>query len=67
MVYYESYVSKATRILFVRYFCLFFAHKKYFCHLITLRLNHCSHIDYFNDVFTTFLDLQICYDIAVIS
>jgi len=35
-----------------------FAHKKYSRCFITLRLNHCSHVDYFNNVFTTFLDLE---------
>ena len=31
-----------------------FAHKKYSRRLINLRLSHCSHLDYFNDVFNKF-------------
>jgi len=33
---------------------LFFAHKKFSRRLINLRLSHCSHLDYFNDVFNNF-------------
>ncbi len=36
---------------------VFFAHKSYSRILIKLRLNHC-HMDYFNDVLTTFLGLE---------
>ncbi len=32
--------------------------KKYFCSFITLRLKHCCHMDYFNDVLTAFLGLE---------
>jgi len=32
-------------------FLFFCARKKYSCCFITLRLNHCSHMDYFNNVF----------------
>jgi len=39
-------------------FVCFFAHKKYSHRFIPLRLNHCSQMDYFNDVFTTFLGLE---------
>jgi len=39
-------------------FCFVFVHKKYSRCFIKLRLNHCSHMDYFNDVFTTFLGLE---------
>jgi len=31
-----------------------FAHKKCSCRLIKLRLSHCSHLDYFNNVFNNF-------------
>jgi len=33
-------------------------HKKYSCRFIKLNLNHYSHVDCFNDVFSTFLDLE---------
>jgi len=33
-------------------------HKKYSHRFITLRMNHCSHVDFFTDVFSTFLDLE---------
>jgi len=35
-------------------FLCFFAHKKYSRRLMNLRLSHCSHLDYFNDVFNNF-------------
>ncbi len=37
---------------------VFFAHKKYSRSFINLRLNHCGHMDYFNNVLTTFLGLE---------
>ncbi len=37
---------------------VFFAHKKYSRSLIKLWLNHWCHMDYFNDVLTTFLGLE---------
>ncbi len=37
---------------------VFFAHKKYSRGFIKLRLNHRCHMDYFNNVLTTFLDLE---------
>ncbi len=37
---------------------VFFAHKKYSHSFITLRLNHWCHMDYFNDILTTFLGLE---------
>ncbi len=37
---------------------VFFAHKKYSRSFITLQLNHWCHMDYFNDVLTTFLGLE---------
>ncbi len=37
--------------------------KKYSSRFITLKLNHCSHADYFN-VFTYFLGLEKCNDVA---
>ncbi len=40
---------------------VFFADKKYSRSFIKLRLNHWCHMDYFNDVFTMFL----CLDLAV--
>ncbi len=33
---------------------VFFPHKKFSCSFIILQLNHCCHMDYFNNVFTTF-------------
>ncbi len=44
---------------------VFFAHKKYSCSFIKLRLNHWCHMDYFNDVLTTFLGLERFSCIAV--
>ncbi len=43
---------------------VFFAHKKYF-HFIKLRLILWCHMDYFNDVLTTFLGLERVSCIAV--
>ncbi len=37
---------------------VFFAHKKYSRSFVKLRLNHWCHMDYFNNVLTTFLDLD---------
>ncbi len=37
---------------------VFFEHKKDPCSFIKLRLTHWSHMDYFNDVPTTFLGLE---------
>jgi hypothetical protein len=34
-------------------------------HIVALRLNHWGHMDYFNDVFTTFLGLESGNNIAV--
>ncbi len=42
----------------------FFAHKKYSRSFIKLWLNHWSHMDYFNDVLTTFLGLEHCSCVA---
>ncbi len=44
---------------------VFFAHKKYSRSFIKLRLNHWCHMDYFNDVLATFLDLESGSSIAV--
>ncbi len=44
---------------------VFFAHKKYSHSIINLRLNHWCHMDYFNDVLTTFLALERGNYIAV--
>ncbi len=44
---------------------VFFAHKKYSRSFITLRLYHWCHMDYFNDVLTTFLGLQRVSFLAV--
>ncbi len=38
---------------------VFFVHKKYSRSFITLRLNHWCHMDYFNNVLTTFLGLDV--------
>ncbi len=43
----------------------FFAYKKYSRSFITLRLNHWCHMDYFVDVFHTFLGLDSVYYLAV--
>ncbi len=37
---------------------VFFAHKKYYHSFIKLTLNHWCHMDYFNNVLTTFLGLE---------
>ncbi len=42
-----------NKVIFV-----FFAHKKYSHSFIKLQLNHWCHMDYFNDVLTTFLGLE---------
>ncbi len=44
---------------------VFFAHKKYSRSFITLWLNHWCRMDYFNNVFTTFLGLECGSCIAV--
>ncbi len=44
---------------------VFFAHKKYSRSFIKLRLNHWCHMDYFNDVLTTFLALERGSTLAV--
>ncbi len=44
---------------------VFFAYKKYSCSFIMLRLNHWWQIDYFDDVFHTFLDLDTGIYLAV--
>ncbi len=36
----------------------FFVHKKYLSSFITLRLNHWCHMDYFNNIVTTFMGLE---------
>ncbi len=46
------------------YFCVF-AHKKYSCSFITLRLNYWCHMDYYINVLTTFLGLERGSYIAV--
>ena len=43
----------------------FFVRKKYSRRFIILRLNHCSCMDYLNNVFTTFLGLESCSYVAV--
>jgi len=62
-VYYINSVEEKKLLNKVIIFVL--VHKKYSCHFITLRLNHCSHVDYFNDVFTTFLVLESGNNVAV--
>ena len=37
---------------------LFLAHKKYSRHFIILRLNHCSHMNCFKYVFSSFLGIE---------
>ncbi len=44
---------------------VFFAHKKYSRSFVKLQLNHGCHMDYFNNVFTTFLDLDRVKILAV--
>ncbi len=61
----QPYIYEATRILFVHKenknnkFIQQFLHKKYFHSFITLHLNYWCHMDYFNDVLTTFLGLEL--------
>ena len=47
----EKEINSGIKSLFL---LLFFAHKKYSRRFINLRLSHCSHLDYINDVFNTF-------------
>ncbi len=42
-----------------------FVHKKYSHSFIKLRLNNRCHMDYFNDVLTTFLGLELVSCVAV--
>ncbi len=51
-------------IIFVSNIKHLFAHKKYFHSFIKLRLSHWCHMDYFNDVLTTFLGLE-CSTVVV--
>ncbi len=44
---------------------VFFAHKKYSRSFIKLQLNHWCHMDYFNNVLTTFLGLERGSSVAV--
>ncbi len=44
---------------------IFFAYKKYFRHFIMFRLNHWWQMDYFDDVFHTFLGLDSVIYLAV--
>ncbi len=44
---------------------VFFAHKKYSRSFIKLRLNPWCHMDYFNDVLTTFVGLKCVSSLAV--
>jgi len=43
----------------------FFALKKYSRRFIKLKLNRCSHMDYFNNVFTNFLCLKVAKNILI--
>ncbi len=57
--YFPERVSKTeTKEKSLFLFVCFFAHKKYYRCFIKLRLNHWCHMDYFNDVLTTFLGLE---------
>jgi len=38
---------------------IIFVHKKYSRRLVNLWLSHCSHLDYFNNVFMYFLGQQV--------
>ncbi len=51
--------------VWIEFKIVFFAHKKYSCSLIKLRLNHWCHMDYFNDVLTTYLGLERVNFVAV--
>ncbi len=44
---------------------VFFAYKKYSCSFVTLWLNHWCHMDYFNNVLTTFLGIERVSYVAV--
>jgi len=44
---------------------VFFVHKKYSCSFINVRLNRLCHIDYLNNVLTTFLGLELVSCVVV--
>ncbi len=50
----EPSLTWKRRNCWSRYFCA----QKYSCSFIKLRLNHWCHMDYFNNVLTTFLGLE---------
>ncbi len=60
MVVSETLPSSWTRIkkLFLEVIFVFFPHTKCSCTFMTFRLNHWCHMDYFNNVLTTFLGLE---------
>ncbi len=47
------------------FYFISFAQKKYSCSFIKLRLNHWCHMDFFNNVLTTFLHLEHGRPVAV--
>ncbi len=51
-------LGREKKLLNKVFIFVFFAHKKYSHSFITLRLNHWCHMDYFNNVLTTFLSLK---------
>jgi len=63
--WWQIFLTEENTVEQTRYFGCFFAHKRYSCHFIKLRLNHCSHMDYFNHIFTTFLGLESGNNVAV--
>ncbi len=48
-------------------FFVFFAPLKYSRSFVKLMLNHWSHMDYFNDVLTTFLGLECYVSVVLLS
>ncbi len=59
------YSPKGDKLLNEVIICIFFAYKKYSRRFITVRLNHWWQMDYFDDVFHTFLGLDNTIYLAV--
>ncbi len=57
--------KNSTEIVELSHYFVFFAHKKYSRSFIKLRLNPWCHMDYFNDVLTTFVGLKCVSSLAV--
>ncbi len=61
----ETMTLEAKKLLNKAAIFVFFAHNNYSCIFIKLRLNHWCHMDYFNDVHTTFQGLECGTSLAV--